>query len=84
MSPTEFDGQNVVFAKDQPEYRPLPAWRANDSQGTMICCWKLTWRERLAVLVQGRIWHTVLTFNQPLQPQLLEGQRPGVLPRAKP
>ena len=27
MKPVEFKHQNVVFAKDQPEYQPLPALR---------------------------------------------------------
>jgi hypothetical protein len=25
MRPVEFEGFNVTFAKDQPEYQPLPA-----------------------------------------------------------
>jgi hypothetical protein len=25
MTPVEFKGQNAIFAKDQPEYLPLPA-----------------------------------------------------------
>jgi len=27
MKPVEFEHQNIVFAKDQPEYQPLPALR---------------------------------------------------------
>lgn len=27
MKPVEFPGVNVVFAKDQPEYMPLPAMK---------------------------------------------------------
>lgn len=27
MRPIEFKGQNIIFAKDQPEYLPLPALR---------------------------------------------------------
>lgn len=30
----------------------------------------------LAVLWRGTIWHQVLTFNQPLQPQLLSVDKP--------
>lgn len=68
MRPIEFAGHNLVFAKDQPEYQPLPAHRAPD--GTVITCWQLSWRERLRVLVTGRIYFSQLTFGQPLQPQL--------------
>lgn len=67
MIPIEFKQQNVVFAKDQPEYLPLPAFKKDDGQVTS--CWKLTIAERLKVLVKGTIWFTVHTFNKPLQPQ---------------
>lgn len=68
MKPIDFDHSNVTFAKDQPEYQPLPAFRADD--GTVISCWKLTFRERLKMLFTGRLWISNLTFNNPLQPQL--------------
>lgn len=79
----EFPGQNVVFAKDQPEYLPLPAYRVpNDQYGRIVCCWDLSWRERFRLLWSGKLWHTVMTFNQALQPQLLEAQRPEYIPDA--
>ena len=55
-----------VYAKDQPEYVPLPA--RVDKNGTVVTCWKLTWRERLTVFFRGTIFMTLLTFNRPLQP----------------
>lgn len=49
MKPVEFPGVNVVFAKDQPEYMPLPAMKIpNDPQGLIITKWQLSpknWRE---------------------------------------
>lgn len=74
----DFPEQNTVFAKDQPEYKPLPAHRVDGPEGRIICCWSLTWRERLRVLFSGSIWHQVLTFNQPLQPQLLSVAKPAM------
>lgn len=73
MKPVTFRGCNVTFAEDQPEYLPLPALRAPD--GRVVTCWGLTWRERLSVLLRGRLYIMVLTFNQPLQPIL-----PAVVP----
>ena len=32
--------------------------------------------ERLQILLTGRIWHEVLTFNGPLQPQMLMVEKP--------
>ena len=68
MKPLEFPQQNCVYAKDQKEYQPLPVHKTD--LGTVISCWGMTWRERIKVLCAGRIWWSVMTFNQPLQPQL--------------
>ena len=78
MIPTEFSEQTVVYAKDQPEYLPLPAHQFHDAQGRIAFCWQLSLRERLKVLLTGRVWHQVLTFNQPLQPQILEVDMPDM------
>lgn len=84
MNLIEFPEQTVIIAKDQPEYLPLPAHRfAGDTQGRIAFCWQLTWRERLVVLFRGRIWHEVLTFNHPLQPQLLTVTKPEMKGEAK-
>ena len=68
MKPIEFKEQNCVYAKNQPEYRQLPVYKTED--GVVISCWALTWRERIKIAITGRMWWIVLTFNQPLQPQL--------------
>lgn len=66
MQPVKFKGSNTVYAENQPEYLPLPAHRATD--GCVTSCWALSWRERWRVLVTGRVFVAILTFNQPLQP----------------
>ena len=67
MKPIEFPGANVVWAKDQPEYQPLPARVEGD---ITLTCWRLTWWERLKVLLLGRLWLQQMNYRQPLQPQL--------------
>lgn len=80
MTPIEFPEQTVVIAKSQPEYAPLPSHQAiGDPQGRVVVCWKLTWRERWKILRHGLLWHQVLTFHQPLQPQLLGTEKPQML-----
>ena len=74
MKPIGFPEQNCVYAKDQPEYLPLPVHKTED--GMVISCWALTWRERFKMLFTGRMWWSVLTFNYPLQPQLPSVNRP--------
>ena len=69
MHPIPFKGQNRTFAVNQAPYNPLPAHV--DEPGVLTCCWRLSWSERLQVLITGRVWHRILTFNKPLQPQLL-------------
>lgn len=76
MTPITFEGSNTVFAKDQPPYRPLPAHRS--ATGRVTSCWALNWRERVALLLTGRLWLAQLTFGQPLQPLL-----PTVAPKPK-
>ena len=79
MDPVPFAGQSVVYAKDQPEYLPLPAHRSPD--GVVTSCWHLSWRERLRVAVSGRLWLSILTFNRPLQPLLPSAVRPEWVPQ---
>lgn len=70
------DLPEVTFAKDQPEYNQLPAHRTED--GTVLTRWRLDWRERLRVLFRGDLYVWVKTFNRPLQPLLIETERPGI------
>lgn len=72
MKPVEFPGVNVVFAKDQPEYIPLPAYKVpGDPKGAIVTKWKLSPEELNKVQETGEIYLSMLTFNQPLQPVLL-------------
>lgn len=66
MRPVEFKEQTCVFAKDQPEYIPLPAHVRTD--GVVTSCWGMSWKERIRALFTGRVYVSLLTFGQPLQP----------------
>lgn len=55
----------VVFAKDQPQYKPLPA---NVAFPYVETKWKLTWKERFTMLLRGTLYLTVMTFDKPFQP----------------
>lgn len=71
--PVEFPEQTIVWAKDQPPYRPLPAY--TDERET-ISLWALTWRERFRVLFTGKVWLRQMNFGGALQPQLIEFESP--------
>jgi hypothetical protein len=60
------DGQHVVYAANQPEYNPLPVWKRESGQ--VVSRWRLSWRERWAVLRGRDLYVEVLTFGHPLQP----------------
>lgn len=80
VNPIKFEGHNIVYAEDQPEYLPLPAYRDDDNEGSVISCWQLSWRERFKILWTGQFWFTQWTFHSPLQPQLPSVDRPITIP----
>ena len=76
MKPSKFPEQNVTYAKDQPEYGNLPAFK--DEDGVVISCWKLSFRERLRVLFRGYVWLSLHSFNKPLTPSLITTKKSDV------
>lgn len=78
ISPVVKGFDEVVFAKGQPEYLPLPAIRCADPQVTVISKWKLTLWERLKIVFTGRLFLMQLTFGSPLQPQLPSVNEPAL------
>jgi len=68
MKPIEFKEQNVVFAKDQKPYLPLPAYQDDEQGGRIFHCWQLSWWERFKILFTGKLWINVLNFHNPPQP----------------
>lgn len=68
MTPIEFKEQNIIFAKNQSPYLPLPAYQDYEQGGRIFHCWRLNLKERFKILFTGRLWINVLTFNQPPQP----------------
>lgn len=74
MKPILFLEHNCVYAKNQPEYLPLPVYKSDD--GMVIICWKLTFLERIKLLFGCYLWHSIKTFNQPLQPIRLSVRKP--------
>jgi hypothetical protein len=79
MTPKNFDEVNVVFAKDQPEYIPLPAFLNEAPTGEVITCWRLSFRERIRLLFTGEIWLCMLTFHRPLTPTFVTTKKTELL-----
>jgi len=70
-----FEQLEVVFAKDQPEYLPLPALPIDDGN-RLITRWRLTMRERLLILFHGNVYLWISTFKNPLQPVAITAEAP--------
>ncbi len=66
----EFVPNEIVYAKDQPQYTPLPVLR--NEAGIVLSRWTLTDDEREAILAGADIMLSVHTFGGPLQPVRLE------------
>lgn len=60
----------ITFAKDQPEYTPLPALVYPD--GKVLTEWTFTDEERAAIARGENVRLWVWTFGHPLQPVALE------------
>jgi hypothetical protein len=60
----------VVFAEDQPQYRPLPTVLLAGNEGRVISRWALTDEERAAIANGEDLYIELLTFAGPLQPIL--------------
>lgn len=79
MKPIEFPEANVTFAKDQPEYQPLPAFKNQSPEGEVISCWQLSFVERMRILFTGKLWVSLMTFNKPLTPSFFTTKKSEVL-----
>jgi hypothetical protein len=72
MTPTTFREANMVIAKNQSDYLPLPAQAdRTDPKGVVTSCWKASLLERLIFLFTGRMWLKQMRFTSALQPQYL-------------
>lgn len=80
MTAIDFPETNVIFAENQPEYLPLPAYKHGDKQGSVTMCFELSAEEIASILRTGKIWMTVLTFNEPLLPIGLSTRSPFDMP----
>lgn len=75
MKPIKFKEQNIVFAENQPEYIPLPGYKVVGPKGEFIFCMKLSFTERVHLLFTGKLWCSLLTFNQPLTPSFFSTKK---------
>jgi hypothetical protein len=73
-----FEQHEVVFAKDQPQYKPLPSLPIDDGE-CIVTRWQLSWKEVLRLLLTRSVYLKVKTFGHPLQPVMLSINPPEVI-----
>lgn len=85
MKPINFEEQTTIAAKDQPEYRPLPAMVKPGPHGEVVSCWGLSFAERIKILFTGRIWMSLWMFRNangelnPITPSSLTANKSDVM-----
>lgn len=72
------DLPEVIIAKDQPVYIPLPALISHAEGGMITTRWRLTWHERLKVLWSGNLWLQMMCFHKPVTPVKLSTDQPPI------
>lgn len=76
MRPIDFPESNIIFGKDQPPYAPLPALFIPGERGVLLSCFDLSEDEIAELINTKKLWVTVLTFGQPLQPLMVSVEKP--------
>lgn len=62
MKPVSFKGQNELY-KNLPGFEPMPVAVTERPAGWIKSCWKLSIRERIRLLIKGRLFVTQLTYH---------------------
>ncbi len=84
MKPIKFTESNRIYAENQEDYLPLPAFvDPNDERGSVISCWKLSLKERIILLFTGKLWVALLMFGQPLSPSYFTVKKSDVIIKTK-
>jgi len=65
LSNIELSNQ-IIIAKDQPQYKPLPAIYLNSDE--ILTRWKIPFWQRVWLVMAGSIYLDYLTFGRPIQP----------------
>lgn len=69
-----------VYAKDQPEYKPLPVLRLQGMEGICVSRWEPTREERMAIAAGADVILSQWTFRHPMQPVLMQVCRKDEVP----
>lgn len=69
MKAIKFTECNTIFAKEQQEYKQLPALY-DEETSIVLTCYRLSFSEIIKILFTHKLWLGIMTFGESLQPQL--------------
>lgn len=72
-----YEGLEIILAKDQPQYEPLPVLVLCDPEQSMVSRWRLDDEERAAIAAGKDLLLFQFTFGKPFQPVRLEVSETG-------
>jgi len=75
MKPIKFKECNTTLKSNDKNIADLPALVMNDNDKIVVTCWKLSFVERIKILVTGKMWNCTMTFGKPLMPVKLTVDR---------
>jgi hypothetical protein len=67
-----YEDREIIFAKDQPEYLPLPALRLTGDSTPILSRWRFTEEERTRVALVADILLTQFIFTDLYHPIQME------------
>lgn len=68
----------VNFSNGDARFADVPVIVSGDTWGTVTCRLRLSWKERLAVLLGGNLWLQIMSAHQKLQPFKIYTRQPQI------
>lgn len=80
-APVDFPDSNFTWKgwpadADRVEVMDLPTWYDPETRHS-VSCWRLSWWERLCVVLTGRVWLSAMGTHPPVR---VTGENPFILP----
>lgn len=76
MISVTFPEVNLPLAEDQPEYETLYVHVSDTPEREITACFELSDEEIAEIVSTKKLWHTQLSFGQPVQPIRMSTQNP--------
>ena len=84
MKPYKFPEINTVFAEDNPQFKTFAyVDRSRKGSKDIVICYKMTFMEKLMILLTGKIWVNITSGDGKLRPMRLSVLKQDMLTSRK-